>query len=183
MRRKSSNSVPGWGWLVIVSFIAIIAGIWLQLNGTIPGLWNQLQEKPLRPAPPMPQVIQELPPTHSSIIPANAATIISGSTFLLNHSQLGVISRNKIPRYVQCERECLDIKTAIRTLPVNDPNLAEARSHLVEMAIGFEKMIQCFEESKDKDYLRLPEDNKFALATSANSVIEHFKRLELVCPE
>ena len=186
-RQNSGASIPRWGWAIILCFLALIGGTILHLKGTVPTLLSKLQRvnPPATTPGTLPEVAQESSPINPTLVRAYSLTIITRSKFLLDRAEIGFISSSAEDYYMGCIKASEEIKTNIKKIPVDDPKISEARSHLVEMAIGFERMIMCFEESdlNGKRYFRLPSDNKLAFNVSAKSVIDHYKRLELVCPE
>lgn len=193
-RRKSDNSIPRWGWIVILSFIALIAGTVIYIKGIVPAMLASLNQKPQAPSntkllpPALPtMVLEDSSKYNSAIIRANSLAIITRAKFLTNCAQSGFIFPHAIDYYLGCVTAVGEIKDSIKRLPMDDLKTSEARSHLVEMAVGFERMVQCFEESESesdgKKHFWLSSENKLEFAMSAKSVIEHYERLDLVCPQ
>lgn len=120
----------------------------------------------------------------SAIMHAVTDIIVTRSSFLAKSAENGFISPHTVDYYLSCFESVETVKASIKKLPVNDPKNSQARSHLVEMSIGFESMVQSFEEGESntngKRYFRLPSRNKLQFALNAESVFEHYKRLELL---
>jgi hypothetical protein len=122
---------------------------------------------------------------YSPIIRAQSLVIFGKSKGLAQCASMGFVSSHNEDFFQSCIESCRQISEQIRRIPQDDPETSEARAHLVEMAIGFESMVNCFAEMTDgeRSYRPLPEANKIRFSLAANSVIEHYKRLDLAVPE
>lgn len=193
-KNRSKPYMPIWGYCLIGAVIVSLVALFLTANGTLQAVGKSAKSFFAVKAPAVAIVSNEVASRakkleedrsyNTAMMRGDAVIILGNASPIISSGANGYLPGKLNKHYLECLEIAEKTANKVREYPMDDPAISEARSHLVEMTLEFQNLLRCFEFKDDPTapYYRLPKKMEFSFARSAASLVEHYKRIDLLLP-